>query len=67
MEAVLCLRWLVVGLSQRRTAFEFGPVHVLFAMDISAQGQDLLHVLQFPLVSVTPPIIHAHLNLLNYS
>ena len=54
------LRQLVTGLSQWRSMFNPGPVHVRFLMDQVALGQDFLPVLQFSPVSIILPMIHAH-------
>ena len=57
--AVPWLRRLVAaGLSQRRSGFDPGSVHVGFVVDKVALGQVFLRVLRFSPVNFIPPMLH---------
>jgi hypothetical protein len=53
--AVPWLRWLVAGLSPRRTGFTSGSIHVGFVVDKVTLGQVFLRVLRLSPVSIVPP------------
>jgi hypothetical protein len=48
-------RWLVVGISRRRTRFAPGSIHVGFVVDKVALGQAFHPFLRFSPVSIIPP------------
>ena len=56
-------RLLVSSLLPQRPGFSPSPVTVGSAMDVVALGQASLHALQFPHVTIIPPILHTHLHL----
>jgi hypothetical protein len=53
--AMPCLKWLVTGLSQRRSGFVPRSVHVGFAVDKVATGHVFLRVIQFSSVNIFLP------------
>jgi len=57
IRAVPELRQLVAGLSPRRRGFDPRSFGMRFEVDKVALGQVFLHILQFPPVSIIPPVI----------
>jgi len=55
-QALLWLMWLVAGLSPSRPMFIARLVYVAFM----AVGQGFLWVLKCSLISIVPPMLHAH-------
>jgi hypothetical protein len=47
-------RWLVVGLSRRRTGLDYRPVHETLLVDKLALGQDFLQLLRLSPISNIP-------------
>jgi hypothetical protein len=60
-EAVSWFRWLVTGLSPRRSGFAPGSRHVVSEVNIVTVGQVFLRVLQFYPTSIIPSYLHTHI------